>query len=102
MNTHLANASSVSGGLCMFRNMLRVNGSGKPGARPTSCRALPDNFKSNRPKSSRIHTVPTQHIFQQNARGLKSNSKLTELIDSMRRRNGFSLGSQETWRIGKE
>ena len=102
MNTHLANASSVSGSLCIFRNTLRVNGSGKPGARPTSCQALPGNFKSNRPKSSRIHTVPTQHIFQQNARGLKSNSKLTELIDSMRRRNGFSLGLQETWRIGKE
>jgi hypothetical protein len=102
MNTHLANASSVSGGLCIFRNTLRVNGSGKLGARPAYWQALPGNFKSNRPKSSRIHIVPTQHCFQQNARGLKSNSKITELIDSMRRRNDFSLGLQKTWRVGKE
>ena len=104
MNNHLANASSVSGGFGIFRNTLRVNGSGKLGTRPFPRQARPGNFnfKSNRTNSSRIHTVPTHHIFQQNVRGLKSDSALTEIIDSMRCRNGFALGLQETWRIGNE
>ncbi len=42
------------------------------------------------------------HLPQKATRGLKPNSRLTELIDSMRRRNGVSLGLQETWRAGKE
>jgi len=102
MNNHPANASRVSGDLSIFRKTLRVNGSGKLGTRPTHSQARPGFSKSNRTNSSRIHNVPTHHIFQQNARGLKSNSLFTELIDSLRCRNGFSLGLQETWRIGKE
>ena len=35
-------------------------------------------------------------------RGLKSDSALTEIINSMRCRNGFALGLQETWRTGTE
>jgi hypothetical protein len=49
-----------------------------------------------------IHTVPTHNIFQQNVRGLKSDSALTEINDFMQCRNGFALGLQETWRIGTE
>jgi hypothetical protein len=103
MNSHLANASRVSGGLSIFRNTLRVNGPGKLGrARPTHSQARPGISKSNRTNSTRIHTVPTHHIFQQNAGGLNSNSVFTELVDSLRCRNGFSLGLQEACRIGKE
>ena len=104
MNNHLENVSNVSGDFGIFRNTLRVNGPGKFGTRPTPCQAQPCNFnfKSNRAKFSQIHTVPTHHIFHQNIRGLKSDSALTEISDSMRCQNCFTLGLQETWRIGTE
>ena len=102
MVDHLANTSSDSGGFRILRNMLRVNGSRKFGTRPNPHQARPGNSKLNRTNSRRIHTVPIHHIFQQNARGLKSQSALTEIIDSMRCRKGFSLGLQETLRVGKE
>ena len=102
MIDHLANASSVSGGFGILRNTLRVNGSGKLGTRSSPRHARTGSSKSNRTIFSRIHTVPIHHIFQQNARGLKSHSALTEIIDSMRCRNGFSLDLQETRRVDEE
>ena len=100
MIDHLANDSSVYGGFGILRNTLRVNGSRKLGTRPNPHQARLGNSKSNRTNSTRIHTVPIHHIFRQNARGLKSHSALTKVIDSVIR--GFSLGLQETWRVGKE
>ena len=41
-------------------------------------------------------------IYSQNARGLKTNSALTEAIEALRRRSGFSAGLHETWRTGLE
>ena len=105
MNNHLANVSNVSGGFGIFRNTLRVKGSRKLGTRPIPCHARLDNFniKPNRAKFSQIHTIPTHHIFRQNVRNLKSYySALIAIIDSMRCRNGFALGLQDTWRIGTE
>ena len=46
--------------------------------------------------------IPTHVIYSQNARGLKTDSALTEAIDALRRRSGFSAGLQETWRTGLE
>jgi len=46
--------------------------------------------------------IPTQTIYSQNARGLKTNSALTEAIDALRRCAGFSAGLHETWRTGLE
>ena len=101
MSNRLADAPGVSGGCHISRTTLRVNGSGKLGTRPTNRPALPGNSKSFRPKSTRKkNAIPTQTFFQQNVRGLKSHSAVTELIDSMRCRSGFSLGVQETWRSG--
>ena len=45
---------------------------------------------------------PTQLIFQQNCRGLKTDGLLTELVDALNIRKGFALGVQETWRTGTE
>ena len=99
MSNRLADAPGVSGGCRISRTTLRVNGSGKLGTRPTNRPALPGNSKSFRPKSTRKkNVIPTQTFF--NVRGLKSHSVVTELIDSMRCRSGFSLGVQETWRSG--
>ena len=46
--------------------------------------------------------IPTHVIYSQNARGLKTDSALTEAIDALRHRSGFSAGLQETWRTGLE
>ena len=48
---------------------------------PNPHQARPRNSKSNLTISTRIHTVPTQHIFQHNAIVFKSHSALTEIID---------------------
>ena len=42
----------------------------------------------------------TLTFASQNARGLKQNDKINELITSMRDRNVFASCIQETWRTG--
>jgi hypothetical protein len=107
-----------SGDKCFSVESSRVNASRKFEVRLNHhhhIRALPGNSKQLLPKTihTRAHThthtrdhshktIPIHTMFQHNVRGLKSDSALTELIDSFRCISGFSLGLQETWRYGKE
>ena len=43
-----------------------------------------------------------RNIFTQNCRGLKTEAKLTELIEASHHKDAFAVCAQETWRCGKE
>lgn len=44
----------------------------------------------------------THTIISQNCRGLKSHTRIAELVDVLRRREAFAACVQETWRAGDE
>ena len=102
MNNCIANSRIPSRSCRISHPTARVNTPGKREACPSRGRALPGRTTSkfNRTKTKRKH--PVFHIFSQNCRGLKTDSSVTELIDSFRCRNGFAMGLQETWREGQE
>ena len=101
MNNPLANNSSVSDGLGIFRSTLRVNGSRKLGIRLTLNQA---HFHINLYEFfTNTYRSFSHHIFNITlSRGLKSDSTLAGITCSMRCRNAFTSGLKETWRIGYE
>ena len=53
-------------------------------------------------KQSARRKISTELIISQNVRGLKSDDRIDELMNSMHKRKCLAACIQETWRSGKE
>ena len=53
-------------------------------------------------KQSARRKISTELIISQNVRGLKSDDRIDELMNSMHKRKCLAECIQETWRSGKE